>query len=134
MASAIDATKPADNVAAAKADLRANLASAKAEIEALQAITANITPYSFSGNRNRLLNGSAQVCQRTGSGFASVAGSAVFGPDRWYISQAQAGAALTLSQQLSPGLAQYPNALQVVVATSKTVVAADSHYLSLIHI
>ena len=37
MVSAIDPTKPADGVAAVKADLRANLLSAKREIEALQA-------------------------------------------------------------------------------------------------
>lgn len=37
MVSSIDATKPVDNVAASKADLRANLSAAKTEIEALQA-------------------------------------------------------------------------------------------------
>lgn len=37
MVSAIDPTKPADGVAAVKADLRANLLAAKREIEALQA-------------------------------------------------------------------------------------------------
>lgn len=36
MASAIDATKPVDGTPAVKADLRANLAAAKSEIEALQ--------------------------------------------------------------------------------------------------
>jgi hypothetical protein len=37
MSSAIDPTKPADGVAASKADLRANLTAAKSEIETLQA-------------------------------------------------------------------------------------------------
>lgn len=36
MSSNIDPTKPADNVKADKADLRANLRAAKEEIEALQ--------------------------------------------------------------------------------------------------
>ena len=36
MSSNIDATKPADNVKVDKADTRANMAAAKAEIEALQ--------------------------------------------------------------------------------------------------
>jgi len=36
MSSAIDATKPVDNVKASKADLRANLLAAKNEIEDLQ--------------------------------------------------------------------------------------------------
>ena len=40
MPSAIDPTRPPDNIPASKADLRANLAAAKAEIEALQ--SANI--------------------------------------------------------------------------------------------
>lgn len=43
MASAIDATKPVNAVPASKADLRANLAAAKSEIEALQADLAAIT-------------------------------------------------------------------------------------------
>jgi hypothetical protein len=38
MASAIDPTKPADGVPAVKAELRANLAAAKTEIESLQAV------------------------------------------------------------------------------------------------
>jgi hypothetical protein len=36
MSSAIDPTKPVDGIAASKADLRANLAAAKSEIETLQ--------------------------------------------------------------------------------------------------
>lgn len=42
MVSNIDSTKPLDGVPAAKADLRANLAAAKAEISALQAQTSSI--------------------------------------------------------------------------------------------
>ena len=42
MVSASDATKPADGVPAAKGDLRANLAAAKNEIEALQTDVAGI--------------------------------------------------------------------------------------------
>jgi hypothetical protein len=41
MASSIDPTKPQDRVPAQKSDLRANLAAAKAEIEALQAGTTD---------------------------------------------------------------------------------------------
>lgn len=42
MVSAIDPTKPVDGILAVKADLRANLAAAKAEIEALQAQDGNL--------------------------------------------------------------------------------------------
>jgi len=42
MVSAIDASKPADDVPASKADLRGNLAAAKTEIEGLQGDLAGI--------------------------------------------------------------------------------------------
>jgi hypothetical protein len=45
MASNIDATKPADGVAAEKAELRTNLAAAKAEIEAIQAQIAALQAF-----------------------------------------------------------------------------------------
>ena len=48
MASAIDATKPADNVPADKADLRANLATAKNEITALQTKTSQAGQMAYS--------------------------------------------------------------------------------------
>lgn len=44
MPSAIDATKPANNSAALTSDLRANLAAAKSEIEALQAADLTLAP------------------------------------------------------------------------------------------
>lgn len=48
MVSAIDATKPADGIPAAKSDLRNNLATAKTEIETLQADLGGIFRLSVS--------------------------------------------------------------------------------------
>lgn len=48
MASSIDATKPADNVLADKADLRANLLIAKNEISALQTKTSQAGQMAYS--------------------------------------------------------------------------------------
>lgn len=51
MVSAIDPSKPADGVAAVKADLRANLLAAKNEIEALQTIaSASVKQFGAVGN------------------------------------------------------------------------------------
>jgi len=49
MASAIDATKPADNVQVAKSDMRANFLAAKNEITALQAATSFARLLAFDG-------------------------------------------------------------------------------------
>jgi hypothetical protein len=49
MASAIDATKPADNVQVAKSELRANFLTAKNEITALQAATSFARSLAFNG-------------------------------------------------------------------------------------
>ena len=49
MASAIDATKPADSSPALTSDLRANLLAAKTEIEALQASVAAAGDFKSDG-------------------------------------------------------------------------------------
>jgi Pectate lyase superfamily protein len=50
MTSAIDATKPVDAIPAVKTDLRANLAAAKSEIEALQAKSIGVKDFGAVGN------------------------------------------------------------------------------------
>lgn len=67
MASAIDATKPADSSAALTSDLRANLLAAKTEIEALQAGKQDTL---VSGTSIKTINGSSLI----GSGDLVVGG------------------------------------------------------------
>lgn len=130
MASAIDATKPADAIAASKADLRANLAAAKTEIEALQAQVGSLSPYVFKGMRNRLINGTFVFDSRNGgTAVAVAAGTTKFGPDRWYGASIAGGGAFTIqlltSGTLPTGFGQF---VRITVTTAKGALAAgDSH-------
>lgn len=133
MASAIDATKPADSIAASKADLRANLAAAKSEIEALQTQVGTLSPYVFYGARNRLLNSSMNIDQRNAGVAKSIpAGTTtgLFGPDRWHGVSVAAGGVFSLQQLTASPPTGFSSYLRVLVTTNKGALAsADYHYL-----
>lgn len=130
MTSAIDATKPADATAASKADLRANLAAAKSEIEALQAQVGALSPYVFKGMRNRLINGTLVFDSRNGGVAVSVAaGTTKFGPDRWYGTSIAGGGVFSIqvltTGTLPTGFGQF---VRIAVTTAKgALVASDAH-------
>ena len=130
MTSAIDATKPVDAVPASKADLRANLAAAKSEIEALQVTTAALTPYAFSGMRNRLYNPLFRMDRRNGAALVSVpAGSTYkFTVDRWF-GTAIAGGGTFSVQSVQTGPTDIVSAVRMATTTAKGGLAAgDLHY------
>lgn len=131
MTSAIDATKPADAVPAAKSDLRANLAAAKSEIEALQALTTVLTPYALTGSRNRIHNPLFRMNRRNGVGLVNFpAGTApTFGVDRWYGSAIAGGGGFSVQTTLTggpPGVVTY---VRLATVTAKgSLAAGDYHY------
>jgi hypothetical protein len=131
MTSAIDATKPADAVPASKADLRANLATAKSEIEAIQAQIGTLSPYVFNGQRNRLLNG-RMVLDTRNAGAAKVAavGANTFGADRWYGSSNVGGGTFTMQAITTGGPTGFPGYTRLLTTIPKVLVAADAHTFS----
>lgn len=128
MASAIDATKPLDGVPASKADLRANLAAAKAEIEALQALAAAV-PTSISGVRNRLLNPSMRIDRRALGSPSVTGGNKSFYLDRWQFgSEVPAGASIQCTTTSGPGV--FRSAMRATITGAKTPAATDRHWIA----
>jgi hypothetical protein len=123
MASAIDASKPADGVPANKADLRLALATAKNEITALQG--------QVSGMRNRIINGSFRHDQRNAGAAVSVAAgtTSVFGSDRWYGSSAATGGVFSLQNLSTTPPPGHINYSRVLVTTGKASLAAGDFHL-----
>jgi hypothetical protein len=133
MTSAIDATKPADAVPASKADLRANLAAAKAEIEALQRLTATLSPYALTGSRNRIHNPLFRMNRRNGTGLTNFpAGTApTFGVDRWYGSAIAGGGGFSVQTTLTGGPAGVVSYVRLATVTAKgSLAAGDYHYFA----
>lgn len=122
MVSAIDATKPADAVVAAKADLRANLAAAKSEIEALQSSVAAI-PSSVPGARNRVLNGNMRIDRRALGTLSVTPTNKGFYLDRWQVgSEVAAGATVAATTVAGTG---NRTAMQLQITAAKTPAAGD---------
>jgi hypothetical protein len=134
MASAIDATKPADGSAASKSDLRTNLATAKSEIEALQTQIGNPSAYVTAGMRNRLINGAMMIDQRNALAAKSIpAGTTtgLFGPDRWYGASVAGGGVFSMQVFNTGAPAGYSNYLRMAVTTAKgALLAGDFHYVA----
>lgn len=112
MVSAIDATKPVDGVPASKADMRANFANAKAEIEALQASIVGLAPQLQGGMRNRLINGACRIMQRSLT-TTPPANAITFNHDRWY-SRISAGGKTYSYQNPGSALAGFLTAPQIL--------------------
>src|SRR6478609_1866496 len=110
MASAIDASQPADGIVASKAELRINLATAKAEITALQSQVGSLSPYLFNGMRNRIINGKMLFDVRNSGVAKSIpAGGNAFGPDRWYGTSAVGGGVYSMQTFTTGGPTNFPN-------------------------
>jgi hypothetical protein len=133
MTSAIDATKPLDAVPANKADLRANFAAAKNEIEALQALTATLSPYALTGSRNRMHNPLFRMNRRNGVGLVNFpAGTApTFGVDRWYGSAIAGGGGFSVQTTLTGGPSGVVSYVRLATVTAKgSLAAGDYHYFA----
>lgn len=128
MASAIDATKPADDIEASKAELRANLATAKSEISALQVQVGTISPYIFGGMRNRIINGKMILDTRNlGVGKSITPATYAFIADRWFASSGIGGGTFLAITTTTGGPTGFPNYTRIITTTPKTLVAADAH-------
>lgn len=131
MTSAIDATKPLDSVAASKAEMRANFAAAKSEIEALQTQVGTLSPYVFSGMRNRLINGAMIFDQRNNLALKAIpAGSTggLFGPDRWYGASSVGGGAFSMQVFSTGGPTGFPQYLRMATTTAKGALAVGDFH------
>lgn len=128
MASNIDATKPLDGSPAVKADLRANLAAAKSEIEALQ--VAQSAQSSLGGGvRNRVLNPGFRIDRRALGTVAITGGNKSFVMDKWQIgTEVAGGAALSAITTAGPF---NKSAIQVTVTTPKgSLATTDRHWIA----
>lgn len=134
MTSAVDPTLPADGVPASKADLRSNLTIIKNEITALQTASASLSPYSLTGFRNRIINGTMDIDQRkSGALFTVTPGTPGYSLDRWVCGSSAAGGTFTV-QQLNaspPTASQHTRYARISVTVAKgSLLSSDFHYFN----